>query len=251
MTEISTKHETVLGYTSGTGIEKVGYPMKSVFDFRYAGLDPTNGTILVYNKEGEIVKNYDDKGAYVQSITDVADLVYSGTLRPTYTLGFSNEFKYKSFMLSVYIVGNGGDVMRDAVPALLSRNNITQNVDRRVKNFWRQPGDEDIKGMMPAPNMTGNTDAYHSVLWTSADINTLKADYVKVRDIAVSYDFTSLLNNYKNVRAARLTFQVQNPFKWLRNDQRLDPEAYSPSNIYAQRTSPVTPVYIVGLNVNF
>jgi len=252
MTEISTRHSTVYGYTDGNGIEKIGYPMSSLYNFKWAGLDPTNGTVLVYDKDGNVVKNYDDQGGYVANMTDINGLVYAGTLRPTYTVGMQQTFSYKKLVLNISLIANGGNVFRDAVPEILSRNNFAQNIDRRAMNFWRKPGDEKIPGMMPAPDLNGNANSYFSSLWYAADINTLKADYIKVRSISLGYDVTSLLNKNKSSDInANLNFQVQNPYRWFRNDKGLDPEAYTQSSVYSQRTLPVTPVYTIGAFVNF
>lgn len=251
MTQISTQYNTVLGYTAGNGIEKLGYPMDAIFNFRFAGLDPTNGTVLVYDQTGKVVKNYDATGAYVANMNDINGLVYGGTLRPTYTIGFTNTFRYGKASLDIFIIANGGNVFRDAVPQILTSNNFSQNIDRRSLNFWRKPGDENLPDVIPSPdlNLTGN--AYFSSLWFAADINTLKADYIKVRDISLSYDFASLLFNPKDVPSAKLILQVQNPYKWFRNSRGLDPEAYAVYSIYAQRTLPVSPTYIMGVNFSF
>jgi TonB-linked SusC/RagA family outer membrane protein len=251
MTEISTRYETVYGYTDGGGIEKVGYPMSSLFNFKWAGLDPTNGTVMVYDKDGNVVKNYDAQGGYVANMTDVNGLEYAGTLRPTYTIGFNNSFRYKQFSVAIQLIANGGNVMRDATPSILSKNNLSQNVDRRVMNFWRKAGDEKIPGVMPAPDLNNTGNSYFASLWYAANINTLKADYIKIRSINFTYDLTTALFKKRKDVNALLSFQVRDPYKWFRNDKGLDPEAYAQSSIYAERTMPVTPVYSLGASVNF
>lgn len=252
MTEINTQYNTVYGYTGGDGIEKLGYPMSSLFNFKWAGLDPTNGTVLVYDKDGNVVKNYDEQGAYVANMTDINGLEYAGTLRPTYTVGIQNSFAYKNISLNISLIANGGNVFRDAVPQVLSNRNFSQNIDRRAMNFWRKPGDEKIPGMMPAPDLNGTASSYFSSLWYAASINTLKADYIKIRSITLGYDLSELLFKKRTDQLhANLVFQVQNPFKWFRNDKGLDPEAYAQSSIYSERTLPVTPVYSFGFNINF
>ncbi len=251
MTEISTNDESIYTYTSGTGMEKIGYPIKSVFNFRYAGLNPTNGTMRVYDKNGNIVENYDAQGGYSEAMTDANGLVFSGTLLPTYTVGFTNTFNYKQFSLNVMIIANGGNVIRDAVPRIIQSSNFNRNVDKRALNFWRKPGDESIPGIMPAPDLGNSASYYYQSIWSMNDLNTLKADYVKVRDISLRYDFASTLLKNAKVSSATLTLQVQNPFSWLRNSRGLDPEAYTalPSEFY--RTLPVTPVYMLGVGITF
>ncbi len=251
MTRINTANETVYAYTDGNGLNKVGYPMNSVFNFRWAGLDPTNGTMMVYDKEGNVVRNYDESGTYVANMMDVEGLVYSGPLQPSYTIGFTNSWNYKQLGVSIFMIANGGNVLRDAAPALLSDNNIQQNTDRRVMNFWRQPGDENIPDIMPAPDLRSSGNSYFNSMWYANDYNTLKADYIRIRDISLHYDLASVLFKSGQVSSARLMLQVQNPASWHSNDRGLDPEAYSRSSISANRTLPVTPTYIFGLNMTF
>lgn len=250
MTEISNFTESVYSYTDGNGALKVGYPMNSIFNFRWAGLDPTNGSMRVYDKDGNVVINYDKNGAPVANMKDIAGLVYGGTLLPTYTVGFTNSFNYKKLTLNVMIIANGGNVFRDAAPPLITTSNFSRNMDKGVLNFWRQPGDENKPGIIPAPILSGVTDPYFASLWYAADINTLKADYIKIRDISLQYDFASLINK-KIFSSARLIFQVQNAFSWYRNAKGLDPEAYSTTNVSATRSLPVMQSYTLGVNLTF
>ncbi|MCK7556347.1 SusC/RagA family TonB-linked outer membrane protein [Chitinophaga sedimenti] len=250
MTDINTKDQTVYSLTGGYGVNRIGYPMDAVFSFRSAGLDPTNGSVLVYDAEGKVVQNYDQSGTIIANMTDIKGLVYSGTLRPTYTTGFTNSFTYKQLSLSVMIIANGGNVIRDVVPAI--QNNFPlNNTDQRVRNFWRNPGDEKVPGMMPAPDLKGDGGIYYTLLSYASDRNVLKGDYVKVRDIALSYNFEQLLSKVKKLTSAKLTLQVQNPFAWYRNDAGIDPEAYEHASTYANKLLPVMPVYSAGIDIIF
>jgi TonB-linked SusC/RagA family outer membrane protein len=250
MTTINTQDKSVYTYTNGLGVNVVGYPMNSVFDFRWAGLNPTNGSPLVYDQNGKVVQSYDQNGAHFDGMTNIKGLVYAGTLLPTYTIGFNNTFYYKRLSLNIFIVASGGNVFRDATPQILSTSNFTQNMDVRAMTFWKKPGDEKIPGMMPAPDLTGAGDPYFTSLWSAANINTLSADYVKVRDIALSYDFAQLLKK-RFISSAKLTLQVQNAFHWYANDKGLDPEAYQAYSTYATRTLPVMPTYMIGASFTF
>lgn len=251
MTEISPTSESIYAFVDGFGAQRVGYPMNSLFNFRSAGLDPTNGTPLVYDKDGKPVANYDQNGSIVANMTDVDALVYAGTMTPTYTAGLTNTFAYKGFTLNVMVIANGGNVMRDAIPQILSSSNFSRNQDRRVLNYWKKPGDEKIPGVMPAPDLRNTGGTYLSYIWYSTDVNTVKADYIKVRDIALSYDFASALKRFTRLSSARLLVQVQNAYSWFRNNRDLDPEAYQVNSIGAERSLPVMPTYMVGLDLTF
>jgi TonB dependent receptor. len=86
LTNLEGTKETVF-YYSAYNVAAVGYPINSVFSYRYAGLDPTNGNVLVYNKEGE----------KVSKVSSIDDMVYSGTRTPKYTASLKNFFSYRDF----------------------------------------------------------------------------------------------------------------------------------------------------------
>lgn len=251
ITNINTKADNILTYLHGLGVDKVGYPMKSLFVYKWAGLNPENGTPLIYDKEGNIIKNCDESGNGISNVKDPKDLEYAGSALPTYTIGFNNTFSWKGLSLSVYIIANGGNVLYDAAGEILKDGNFDRNLPTRASNFWRKPGDEKIPGVMPAPDLNWNSSSDYATLWFCSDINTVKADYIKVRNITLSYEFQKgkILKNI--ISGARLSFQVQNPFKWVANDRGLDPEAYSAASVYAKRTLPVTPCYMLGLDITF
>ncbi|WP_127131716.1 SusC/RagA family TonB-linked outer membrane protein [Pseudoflavitalea rhizosphaerae] len=251
MTEIAASSETIYGYVNGFGTNRKGYAMNALFNFRSAGLDPTNGTPMVYDKDGNIVKNYDQTGAIVANMMDVNGLVYAGTMDPTYTVGFMNSIRFKKFTLTMMIIANGGNVFRDAIPSLNNDFRVSRNQDRRVLNYWKKPGDESLKDVQPAPDLKNTGGVYLDYIWFSTDANTMKADYVKVRNIGLNYDFASHINRFVKINAAKVLFQVQNPFSWFSNDRNLDPEAYSVSTNGASRTLPVMPMYMFGLNLTF
>ncbi|MDD4200992.1 MAG: hypothetical protein PHS19_06380, partial [Eubacteriales bacterium] len=251
MTEISAGSESLASFTDGFGCDRVGYPMGSLFNYRWAGLNPENGTPMVYNKNGEIIENCDASGNPQYNVTDKGDVFYAGTIHPKYTIGFNNTFTWKNLSATVVMIANGGNVMRDAVPMIHVNGYFDQNVTKTASNFWREPGDENKKGVMPAPDISGNGSASYGTLWTAADINTVKADYIKVRSISLAYDFPSNIFGREYFSKARLTFQIQNPLKWVANDRGLDPEAYYAASISAERTLPVTTSYIIGLNITF
>ena len=251
MTEISAGSESLMSYTDGFACDRVGYPMGSLFNYRWAGLNPENGTPMVYNKDGGIIKNCDASGKPQYNVTNIEDIVFAGTIHPKYTIGFNNTFTWKNLSTTIVLIANGGNVMRDAVPMILTNGNYDQNTTKQASNFWRVRGDENKKGIMPAPDILSNGVASYGTLWTAADINTVKADYVKVRSILLAYDVPANIFGKEYFSGARLTFQVQNPFKWVANDRGLDPEAYYAASISAKRTLPVTTTYIFGLNITF
>ncbi|WP_164714289.1 SusC/RagA family TonB-linked outer membrane protein [Chitinophaga rhizosphaerae] len=250
MTDINLRNPDYRTLTQGWGVNRIGYPMDAVFSFRYAGLDPTNGTVMVYDADGKVVKNYDQSGTVVANMQDVNGLVYSGTLRPKWTSGFTNTFNYKQLTLRVMMIANGGHVLRD-VASPIQNNFGSRNEDKRLMNFWRKPGDERNPNTMPAPDLNADGREYYTLIWFAADRNVLKGDYLKVRDISLSYDFAKMLQSVTKLSSAKFTLQVQNPFSLFRNDQGIDPEAYQLASQYANRTLWVSRVYMAGIDITF
>lgn len=229
--------ESVYDY-SKLKVAAPGYPLNSMFSYRYAGLDPDTGNVLVYNKEGEKVSN----------VNSVDDLVYSGTRTPKYTASMRNFLSYRDFDLSFMFVYYGGHVMRDVVAGYMG-GAPGVNLDRKALMHWRKPGDEKIPGM--APSFRKSIDNREAQTWYSADIHVRKADYIKLRDISLSYNLPKKFLRKYAIDSATLTCQISNPWWWAANGD-IDPEAYTETSTSSgMLTLPEPTTYTLGLSLNF
>ena len=230
--------QTVFDYTRN-GVKAVGYPANSLFSYRWAGLNPETGAPQVYNSKDEKVAN----------VTSIDDMVYSGTRTPKYSASLSNHLSYKGFDISFMFVYYGGHVMRDAVSPYLT-GGPSANIDRKALNIWEKPGDENISGVAPA--MKRNVNYKLAQVWYAADCHILKADYIKLREISLSYALPKQFIKKWNMDSASITCQINNLWKWAANDAGVDPEAMTTTG-YGQgaRTLPVPTTYSLGLSINF
>lgn len=218
-------------------------PMYSLFSYRWAGLDPKNGDPRVYDKNGNIVT----------SSNDVENMVYSGTTRPPYSASMTNTFNYKGIGLSFMFIYNGGHVIRDEAAEYLG-SSVSSNIYRGALNYWKQPGDENISGMAPAANRLATSSK--KLLWYAADIHIMKADYIKLRDITLSYNFPKKWLSKVKLENMTVKAQARNLWWWAANDSGIDPEAYSFSAGATgmgrgHRTVQDAPTYTLGLSFNF
>ncbi len=237
--DVKNKPTSVFDYTK-KAIEMTGYAAKSIFSVRYAGLSEQDGSPLYYNGKGE-------KAA---EVTEISDIVYSGTLLPKYTASLNNSFSYKNFNLSFLLIYNGGHVMRgDKVGYLAAAPNT--NINRDVLNVWKKPGDE--KKPNATPSFTGgHIPIKKRHLWAVTDNNVIKADYIKLRSLALSYTLNKSKIGKLPMESARFTFQVQNLFMWTSNDKDLDPEAMTTYGYgWGRRSLPVPATYTIGVSINF
>ena len=236
LVESYVNNPSVSSYLSSSGgIE--GYPLNPVFSFRYAGISD-QGEPLVYDLEEEKVSYVNDYNA----------LVYSGTIRPTYNGSFTNTFLYKGLNLSFMFIFNGGHVKRKEQVPYMSNNFgiLTSNIHKDIANRWREPGDENKPGVVPAMRLTNNM--YGSQVWGSRDVNVIKADYLCLRNITLSYDIPSNIFRYIGATGARAYMQVQNAGIWAADKDNLHPEGASGGSGVSALKRPAS--WLFGLNIN-
>ena len=231
---------TVFRYSNGNASAE-GYPMGAVFSYRFAGLSEKNGSPLYYDKEGE-------KKEYIGSIDD---LVYSGTRIPVYSASFNNRISYKNASLSFMFVYYGGHVMRGETSQYLS-NAPGSNQNRELLNVWREPGDEKKPNVVPAFTGAYVYSSREGHQWPAADIHVVKADYVKLRDLSLSYNFDKKWIHNLRMESLMLTLQIQNLWTWKANKKGFDPEAMSTVMYgWGTRTLPSPTTYTIGASVSF
>lgn len=193
-------------YTSTTtngAIKREGYPLDALFAYRFAGLD-NNGIAQFYTEKNTKV---------VGGSVAVNDLVYGGTLRPKHVINVTNTFHYKDFDLSFMIIAKLGHVLRTDV--FSGSNYINRNVSKR----WRKPGDEatTIYPLLSSWNMDMFYYPYSNIFLESAN-------YLKLRDVTLSYQLNRGLVKRVGLQSVKLYLQGRNLITVVANSQGLDPE---------------------------
>ncbi|WP_177192099.1 SusC/RagA family TonB-linked outer membrane protein [Chitinophaga arvensicola] len=188
--------------TSGA-IKKAGDPLDALYSYRFAGLD-NNGVSQFYTAKGE--KTGGGNAA-------VGDLIYSGTLRPKYAISLTNSFRVKQFDLSFMFIAKAGNVLRrDA----FSGSNI---LNKHVSERWKKPGDE---ATTIYPKLSSwNMDMFY---FPYSDILIESANYLKLRDVTLTYDINPRLIKRIGITSTRIYFQTRNLFMLTANSDHRDPE---------------------------
>ncbi len=222
-----------------------GKPMNAMWVIRYAGLDE-EGYPTAYKADGTIVKSYSE--------LEPEDLKYAGTADPPYSAALQNRLSYKGFDLDFMFVYYGGHVLHDVAAGYLWNRypvlNYAGVVDRGRLKFWQQPGDEKDPDMAPA-FLYGTSHTYSEYLWSAADKHVQKGDYIKLRDVTLSYTFPKVLVNKFYAENLRVSLQVQNLFYWAANKRHLDPEVWSGRTLSPSRGYRIPPTWTLGLSLNF
>lgn len=241
-----TKLDVAAPYTAQTlatlsSLNVAGYPINSLFSYRYAGLNE-NGEPQAYTAEGKIVSGINSKG-----MSD-KDVVYSGTIIPKYYGGFTNRLTYKDWELSFMFVYNLGHKMRKECETLIY-GRATRNMLKDFDNRWRKPGDEQYTNI-PAWNSQKSTTANYNLYYYS-DANILDASYIKLRDISLAYNVPASFCNKIRAEGIRISFQVGNLFYWAANNEGIDPEYYILDTHSNNRMEKLGASYALELNINF
>ncbi|MEJ2882974.1 SusC/RagA family TonB-linked outer membrane protein [Pedobacter sp. GR22-6] len=235
--------------TSGTNSIK-GLPLGALFSYNYGGLNEI-GQPYVLDKAG----NKKILAFYGTSQVDVTkdDLIYNGTTTPKYALGLNNQFSIGAFDLSFLLMYYGGHVMRVEQP---NPNNIgffANNPLEGSNNFWRKTGDEQqtrIPGYVRASSSApGYYQSYALYGYQYASEFVRKADYIRLRDIVITYNAKAPFLQKIGLNNTQLRFQAQNPFRYTFSGNDIDPEAINRNT--GQRRLETQPFYSLTFSTNF
>jgi len=216
----------------GTGASpREGYPLDGVFSLPFAGID-NSGMPLYYSSAGKKVAG---------SAITIADLLYSGTTRPTHVLALTNNIQYKRFDLSFMVISQLGGVLRSDV---FSGGNID---NKYVAQRWRKAGDE-ATTVYPRLGPAGSNIS----TFPYADVFVESANYLKLRDATLSYTIPQNALKKAGISNLKIQLQGRNLFMIAANNSDIDPETANISDTgNVLRTLPIMAEYYLGLSLNF
>ncbi|MGZ2369889.1 SusC/RagA family TonB-linked outer membrane protein [Ancylomarina sp. YFZ004] len=237
---------TVSEAVSNIGVPLKGYSHRSLFSVRFAGLD-SKGLPTFYGKNDEIV--YDINLQNRDDITKI--LKHEGSVSPKYYGGLTNNFKYKNFGLNFGLVFKYGSVIRldDAFKPYYTDYD---SFSKEIGNRWMVPGDEErtnIPAILDerAYDVLGGDNAYD--LYNKSTERVAKGDFVRLKDVRLSYKFNKDLLKKINLSNGSISFQATNLWLLYSDDKLngIDPEFYSSGGV----SMPVSRTYTFTLNLGF
>ncbi|MFI1773664.1 SusC/RagA family TonB-linked outer membrane protein [Thalassobellus citreus] len=197
----------------------LGNPMNTIWAYEWAGLDEEGRSQAYYtNEAGERAKTID-----VDNIQK-EDLVIMGSTIPTTTIGFMNTFKYKGFQLYARFAYNAGNTIRRENVILGSQASGTSTISKQALGYWKNPGDENTTNI-PALKWQGDFSTF--TIRNNSSINYMSGDYIKLRQVALSYSVDSEVMKKTPFTNLNIALQGDNLWYWAKNDQNIDPEAYT------------------------
>ncbi len=185
-----------------------GQPLGVFYTRLYAGVDPDNGDALFY---------IDDTKTETTNRLSAADNQVVGNPNPDFIGGFSNNFRYKGFDLSIllqFVYGN--DIINSGrqwqADGLSWFDNQTLDF---YNDFWKEPGDN---AKWPQPRwLDGNGYGVSSML-------IFDGSYLRLKDVTLGYNLPSALVSRANISSVRLFVKALNLLTWT-DYPGWDPEA--------------------------
>lgn len=217
-------------YEDGTSLIKVGLPLGSHYEVKWAGVDAATGAPLYYKADGKSITSTYSTDDRVQTF---------GTWEASWKGGFGSSLRYKEFDLSVLFTWQQGATKTDNLeyfmenPVGFLSGGYNQSSDL---NFWQKPGDI---ASTPSPLYGTN--------FSSKIIHD--ASFLRCRDVSLSYTVPkNLLNATKVISAARVYVQASNLFIWTKW-RGMDPEAGATNINLSEFPNPMA--ITGGLNITF
>jgi len=230
----------VMDLIKGTGFAREGYPVRSLFSIPFAGLT-NEGLPTFINEKGDVTVS----DIYFQENKNIDYLKYEGPTDPTITGSFSNGFSYKGLKLDVFVTYSFGNVVR-LDPVFNVEYTDLSSMPREFKNRWIVPGDENVTNIpVIASRRQYNTIenlSYAYNAYNYCDLRVAKGDFIRMKEIALSYTLPKKWLDPVHFSNASLKLQATNLFL-IYADKKLngqDPEFFNTGGVATPMPKQVT-----------
>ncbi len=239
----------VIDLVAGNGFAQEGYPVRSLFSIPFMGLND-EGLPTFLDQDGNITTS----GVYFQTSDPdkLGFLKYSGSMDPSDVGSLGNIFRYKDISLNLYVTYSFGNVIRlDPV----FRNTYTDltATPKEFNNRWAVPGDENRTNVPVIASRRQNRNdsdlAFAYNAYNYSDLRIAKGDFIRMKEISVSYQFPGKVTKALRVSKAMLKLQATNLFL-IYADKKLngqDPEFFNTGGVAA----PVPKQFTLTVNLGF
>ncbi len=219
--------------TSGYGIAKKDYDLGAAYLIRWAGVNPENGLPTFFDANG-VAKQYDFSQVASQRWTLVSDKSITSAISatdrvidnkktpyPKFFGGFSQNFKYRNFDLTVDLQYAFDFYLYNSTKVTLFNYNNLRNKTTDILNAWTTPGQQ-----------TDVTRLYYGDNFWTANANTRwleKGDFVRIRNVQLGYSLPKSVLSKLKLTKLRIYIQGQNLYT-ITKYSGIDPEANAGGN---------------------
>ncbi|AUI49043.1 SusC/RagA family TonB-linked outer membrane protein [Bacteroides fragilis] len=246
------------GDNGGLEITNITVPGKSIgrlYLYPTAGVDPKSGRRVFITPEGDRTLLMFEKGGWFYEdgteYTGDFEPVDCGNTLPTWYGGWTNNFKYKGFDLSLFFQFSGGNKIYNGTKASVSDMRYWNNSKDVYNKYWTP---ERTHAEYPMP-IYGDNYSNGSALPISDLVE--RGDYLRLKNVSLGYTFnTKNWSKAVGISALRLYVQAQNLFV-ITGYSGMDPETLT--NVESatlaggtdKNTLPQARTYTIGVNLTF
>lgn len=139
---------------------------------------------------------------------DAEDRVVSGKIIPDFTWGFTNNFSYKGFGLSLFLTGVKGVDIYNGARAARERMNNASNQRITVLDAWNS---QNTQTSVPRAIITDpNNNNRASTRWIE------DGSFVRVKNIRLSYNLPEQWLKSENIKSAQIYLSAVNPITFTK-----------------------------------
>jgi TonB-dependent starch-binding outer membrane protein SusC len=180
---------------------RVGRELGSIFTQQYAGVNAATGRPMWYDTLGNLTYQ-----------VLARDRRYIGDGQPNYWGGLNNTLRYKGFTLDVFFQYEYGRTLSDGQVNFMLENIARLNPLTEVyESRWTTPGQ-----LTYLPRMNVNGAEQKGSGSGSGSRNFFKADYIRLKNVTLSYDINSEVTRRLKINNAR--FYIQGTNLWTYSD---------------------------------
>ncbi|HUR12108.1 MAG TPA: TonB-dependent receptor [Flavitalea sp.] len=177
---------------------RVGYPLGTIFTQHYAGVNPATGRPMWYDSTGNLTY-----------LVQARDRFIIGDNQPEFTGGLNNVIRFGGFTLDVFFQYEYGRMINDGqinftIENIARFNTIQDQFDKR----WTTPGQITS---FPRMNTSAETQGSGSLAGSRP---FFKADYVRLKNITLSYDIPKEIAGRLRMNTARFFVQGTNLYTY-------------------------------------
>ncbi len=187
-----------------------------------------------------------------------------GNTLPTNIFGITPSLTYGGLTISALIDHKSGNYIYSDIGGDLVFNGIAASTVAYGRKPFVYPNSVYLENGVFVPNTTVTTSSGNANYWATSlyanNVQSLyysKADYWKLREVSLSYNFPeSVLQGQKTFKAISIAFIARNVMTWVpKSNQYTDPE-FSNNNVNSNAqgvntTGQTPPTRTMGVNLNF
>lgn len=225
-----------------------GYPIKSIYDYKYAGIWGTDATAEELNTYGvkpgwvkietipvEASDGTSDEGKHKYSTKDRQVLGHSN---PNWIIGLNNTFTYKNFDFTVYAMARlGQTISSKLIGYYTAKSDINENQIAGI-DYWTE---DNQSAYYPAPGSGDNQTIGISSL------RIFDGSFFKVKNITLGYTLPKSISKHALMEKCRFYFTAYNPWIICKESKLkgTDPE------MGGADAFPTYKQYVLGVNITF